>query len=51
MKNLIIIVGTILLGCVIFNMMVGNNPASLKMISREIMIKTIEFYDEAGEAI
>lgn len=51
MKNLIIIIGTILLGVFIFNMMVGNNEDSLKNISREIMLKTIDYYREAGEII
>jgi len=48
MKNLIIIIGTILLGTIIFNMMVGDSDSSLKTISKRIMMETIEFYDEAG---
>lgn len=48
MKNLIIIIGTILLGTVIFNMMVGDSDNSLITISKRIMLETIEFYDEAG---
>lgn len=45
MKNLIVIIGTIMLGILIFNMLVGNNPESLKNISREMMLKTIETYN------
>jgi hypothetical protein len=45
MKNLIIIIGSILLGAYIFNMMVGNSEDSIKSISREIMVKTIEIYE------
>ncbi len=48
MKQLIIIIGTIILGVYIFNMMVGNNPSSLKNISKEIMLETIEKYEALG---
>lgn len=50
MKNLIVIIGTMLLGVIIFNMMVGNGQDSLKSVSRNAMIGTIEFYNEAGTA-
>lgn len=46
MKNLIIIIGTILLGVYIFNMMVGDGAESLKSVSKDVMLKTIEMYDE-----
>lgn len=45
MKNLIIIMGTTLLGIIIFNMMLGNNATSLKNISREMMMETIDYYN------
>ena len=48
MKNLIIIIGTVLLGVVIFNMMVGDDENSLKNVSKNIMMETIVFYNEAG---
>ncbi|MCI7147778.1 MAG: hypothetical protein ACI4LY_01505 [Candidatus Fimisoma sp.] len=44
MKNLIIIMGTIVLGVFIFNMMVGDGENSLKNISRDVMMKTVENY-------
>ncbi len=45
MKNLIIIIGTIMLGVYIFNMMVGDSPNSLKSMSRQVMLKTIAIYN------
>lgn len=48
MKNLIIIIGTALLGAFIFNMMVGDSDGSLRGVSREIMMKTIELYEGEG---
>ena len=44
MKNLIIIMGTIVLGVFILNMMVGDGENSLKNISRDVMMKTVENY-------
>lgn len=44
MKNLIIIMGTILLGCIIFTLMVGEQPSSLRSVSAEVMRKTVEAY-------
>ena len=38
MKNLLIIIGTILLGTVIFQMMVGDSPTSLKSITERVML-------------
>ena len=48
MKNLIVIIGTAILGAFIFNMMVGDDDNSLKSISGEIMKKTIEIYEDDG---
>lgn len=44
MKNLIIIIGTILLGCIIFDMMVGDHDGSLRAVSAEVMRRTAEAY-------
>ena len=44
MKNLIIIIGTIILGTFIFNMIAGNGEDSLKNVSRRVMMKNIEMY-------
>ena len=48
MKDLIIIIGMTLFGTIIFNMMVGDNPDSLKNISKGIMVETIHIYNEMG---
>ena len=48
MKNLIVIIGTVMLGVAIFNMMVGSSDDSLRSVSRNIMIKNIESYHEEG---
>ena len=45
MKNLIIIIGTVLLGAIIFNMMVGEGDNSLKRVTRDVMMETIEIYE------
>ena len=45
MKDLIIIIGMTLFGTIIFNMMVGDNPDSLKNISKGIMVETIHIYN------
>lgn len=44
MKNLIIIIGTVLLGCIIFDLMVGDHAESLRSVSAEIMRQTAEAY-------
>ena len=44
MKQLIIIVGTALLGCIIFDMMAGNGQGSLKMVSAVAMEKAMYMY-------
>lgn len=48
MKNLIIIIGTIMLGVFIFNMMVGDQEGSLKSVSRTVMLQTVQYYENAG---
>lgn len=45
MKELVIIIGTILLGCLIFNMIAGDED-SLKSVSAGVMEKTIKIYEE-----
>lgn len=44
MKHLIIIIGTIILGCLIFNIMAGDSPGSLKNVSLNAMEKAMEEY-------
>ncbi|MBR5229746.1 MAG: hypothetical protein IKW01_02725 [Firmicutes bacterium] len=44
MKQLMVIIGTALLGCVIFDMMAGNGPDSLKTVSAEAIKKAIYMY-------
>ena len=44
MKNLIIIIGTIMLGVFVFNMMVGDDEGSLKNISKKTMEHTLYVY-------
>ncbi|MGN1334352.1 MAG: hypothetical protein ACI4U1_04470 [Anaerovoracaceae bacterium] len=46
MKQLIIIIGTIILGCMIFNMMTGDSPDSLKNVSLKAMERAMEEYGE-----
>lgn len=45
MKNLIIIIGTVILGAYIFNMMVGDGDNTLKSSTEAVMRKTIELYE------
>lgn len=44
MKQLIVIIGTIILGCLIFNMIAGDSPGSLKNVSLNIMERAMEEY-------
>lgn len=44
MKQLIIIIGTIMLGCLIFDMIAGDSPGSLKNVSLRVMERTVEEY-------
>lgn len=45
MKDIIIIIGTIILACLIFNMIAGDDH-SLKSAGGKLMEKTIEMYEE-----
>lgn len=44
MKQLVIIIGTTLLGCIIFNMMAGSSPDSLKSVSAAAIEMTLNMY-------
>ena len=44
MKQLVVLIGCILLGALIFEMMVGDSPDSLKSVSGRAMRKTMEAY-------
>ena len=44
MKQLVVIIGTVILGCMIFSMMVGDSPGSLKNVSLDVMEKAMEEY-------
>ncbi|MBQ8563731.1 MAG: hypothetical protein IJ443_07570 [Firmicutes bacterium] len=46
MKNLLILMGTIVLGTVIFQMMVGDGPDSLKSTVKQVMMYSISQYAE-----
>lgn len=45
MKELVMIIGTIVLGCLIFNMIAGDE-GSLKSAGAGVMEKTIEMYEK-----
>ena len=45
MKDLVIIVGTIVLGCIIFTMIAGNGH-SLKTAGKNVMQQTIDAYED-----
>lgn len=45
MKELIVIIGSLLLGCLIFDMIVGNEE-SLKKASERQMSQLLEWYQE-----
>lgn len=51
MKQLMILLGTILLGIVIFQMMAGNQPGSLKQTARDVMLHSISRYAVQGEGV
>ena len=44
MKQLIIIIGTVILGCMIFGMIAGDRPDSLKNVSLNLMERAMEEY-------
>ena len=46
MKHLIMILGTTLLGIFLFQMMVGDQPQSLKSTARDFMIYSVRQYAE-----
>jgi hypothetical protein len=48
MKNLVILMGTILLGTVIFHMMTGDQPGSLKSTASDVMRTSLEQYAQEG---
>lgn len=48
MKNLVIIMGTILLGTAIFQMMTGDQPGSLKSSAADVMRASLEYYVQEG---
>ncbi len=44
MKQLIVIIGCILLGAFLFEMMAGDSPDSLKSVSGKVILQTMEAY-------
>lgn len=46
MKDLIVIVGSIILGVIILNMMIGSNDASMKTAMKDVMKKSVLVYQE-----
>ena len=49
MKQLLILMGTMLLGAVIFQMMVGDGSDSLKNTAAAVMKESIGIYAELGD--
>lgn len=43
-KELIIVIGMMLLGCYVFNLMVGDEPNSLKSTSAYVIKRAVEEY-------
>lgn len=48
MKDLLIIIGTILLGCLLFSMIAGEKD-SLRSAGDAMIEKTIEMYEDGGQ--
>ncbi len=48
MKELIVIVGTVILGCLVFNMICGDGH-SLKSAGKGVMEKNIAAYEEMNQ--
>lgn len=48
MKNLLILIGTIVLGSILFQMMVGDGPDSLKSSVTAVMRYNIAQYGQQG---
>ena len=46
MKELIVIIGTVMLGAVVFEMMAGEGEDTLRGVSEQAMRKTVETYNE-----
>ncbi len=44
MKEVIIVIGMVLLGCYVFNLMVGDEPGSLKSTSAYVIKRAVEEY-------
>ncbi|MBQ4649778.1 MAG: hypothetical protein IJB73_03645 [Firmicutes bacterium] len=44
MKQLVIIIGTTLLGCIIFEMMAGSSPDSLRSVSAAAIERALDMY-------
>lgn len=44
MKNLIVILGTTILGILIFNLMVGSDQNSILSISKNVLLNAIKMY-------
>ena len=44
MKQLVVLIGCILLGALIFEMMAGDSPDSLKSVSGRPLLKMMEAY-------
>lgn len=51
MKQLIVMIATILLGIYIFQMMTGEAPDSLKSVTRDMMTENIAEYRKIGETV
>ena len=49
MKQLLILMGTMLLGGLIFQMMAGDSSDSLKYTAAEVMKESIGIYAELGD--
>ncbi len=46
MKDLIVIVGSILLGVIILNMMIGPGDGTMKSAMKDVMKKSVLIYQE-----
>ncbi|MEG0157138.1 MAG: hypothetical protein RR472_03395 [Anaerovoracaceae bacterium] len=46
MKELVIIIGGVLLGCIIFGLVLGTEEDTLQEASKEAMIKSVQNYDK-----
>ena len=46
MKELIVIIGTVILGVAVFEMMAGEGEDTLRGVSEQAMRRTVETYNE-----